>query len=169
MSFPQALGQIHYTSRPTYKILVDRVCRYISRKRENFSSQPTTDVKLRKSGRCVGTRTEASVTTTQCKAFLVEAQGSMDLSGSILVCHGLRPRNLQCSVTVTQAPVRVPTLRSLDPSFTSVVGQIEHSSPCRRIDVAYGQHGNFIILAEWVQALCTQQKYPRVPKITSLN
>ena len=47
--------------------------------------------------------------------------------------NGLRPKKLFTSVTVTSAPVRIPTQRPLVPRFTSVVGQVENFPPCLRM------------------------------------
>ena len=87
-----------------------------------------TFVKLRTSGRWVGTRTGAGVTSTLEQRFLCRSSWIHGLSGSTFLCcrgcpwsHGLRTRKLYNIVDLTPAPVRVPTQRPLVPSCTSVV------------------------------------------------
>ena len=61
----------------------------ITRARWKVLAYRTTDVKLGKSGRWVGIRTETDVTSTLVYSFLVAVHGSMDIDGSILAdIHG---------------------------------------------------------------------------------
>ena len=62
-----------------------------------------------------------------------KSTGSMDTGSSIQAWTG--SKRLHPSVVVTPAPVQVPTLLPLVPSFTSVVRYAENFSPCPHIHV----------------------------------
>ena len=57
---------------------------------EKFSTKPKTDVKLGTSGRWVGTRTGAGVTSTLLLSFFGRSPWLHDIGGSVVVCVVLR-------------------------------------------------------------------------------
>ena len=96
---------------------------------DKFSVWPTTDMKLGKSGRCVGTRTGAGVTATLAQRFFGRSPWIHGLSSSTLICcrqcpwsHGWQPQKHYTCVEVTSAPFQVLNQWLLVPSSTTVVG-----------------------------------------------
>ena len=74
-----------------------------------------------------------------CPEFHISCRLGRELFTMLICCwwcpwsHGLWSKRLYHCVTVTPAPARVLTLRSLVPTATSVVGYTENFSPCSHI------------------------------------